>query len=101
MIRAARKFFVVAISLALLVASCQPAAIAGAPGIGDTYYAELGNGGYDVQRYVIALEVDPEARLINGKATIEATATERLASFNLDFQGLEIDSVAVDGSSAS
>jgi aminopeptidase N len=60
----------------------------------------LGNGGYDV-RYVISLDVDPETGLINGKTTIEAVANARLSSFNLDFQGLEIDSVAVNGMLAS
>ncbi len=69
-------------------------------GIGDPYFPELGNPGYDVQNYVIALDVDPESGEINAKTTIEAIATQNLPSFNLDFQGFDIDSLTVDGGEA-
>ena len=69
-------------------------------GIGDPYFPELGNPGYDVQNYVISLDVDPESGEISGKTTIEAVAETDLSSFNLDFQGFEIDSLTVDGSDA-
>ena len=69
-------------------------------GIGDPYFPELGNPGYDVQNYVISLDVDPESGEINAKTSLEAVATQNLPSFNLDFQGFDIDSLTVDGSDA-
>jgi aminopeptidase N len=67
-------------------------------GIGDPYFPELGNPGYDVQNYVIALEVDPDSGEIIARTTLEAVATQPLPSFSLDFQGFTIDSLKVDGS---
>ena len=77
---------------------CQPQTepINGAPGIGDPYYPNLGNGGYDVEKYSIFLDVDPSTNEVSGKTIIDAKATERLASFNLDFQGLTVASVSVN-----
>ena len=49
---------------------------------------------------MIALDVDPESGEINAKTTLEAIAATDLPSFNLDFQGFEIDSLTVDGSEA-
>jgi aminopeptidase N len=74
--------------------------VSGAPGIGDPYYPDLGNGGYDVQKYTLKLSIDPEEGGVNGSAAIEAKAAENLASFDLDFSGLSIDSITVDGSPA-
>ena len=43
-------------------------ATAGAPGIGDRYYPLDGNGGYDVERYVLDLRYDPEtARRVDAR----------------------------------
>ena len=76
-------------------------AVAGAPGIGDPLRPFAGNGGYDVLRYDLALDIDPAAGSIRGAvAVVEATATAPLAAFNLDFCGLEIVSVTVDGEPA-
>lgn len=77
-----------------------PAHIQTEYGIGDPYFPELGNPGYDVQNYVISLDVDPEVQSISGRTTIEAIATENLSSFNLDFQGFDIDNLTVDGNEA-
>lgn len=77
-----------------------PTPAARADGIGDSYYPTLGNSGYDVSRYLIKLEVDPQANTINGSTEIDATATEPLNSFNLDLQGLTVDSVTVNGNPA-
>ena len=70
--------------------------VKGSPGIGDPYFPQLGNGGYDVQHYTIALNVDPIANTVTGSTTITANATETLSSFNLDFLGLAVDSVTVN-----
>jgi len=69
-------------------------------GIGDPYFPELGNPGYDAQNYLISLDVDLESGEISATTTIEAVAMEDLSSFSLDFQGFEIDRLTVDGSEA-
>ncbi|MFZ6005321.1 MAG: M1 family metallopeptidase [Actinomycetota bacterium] len=73
----------------------------GSPGLGDPYFPGLGNGGYDVQHYTLALTWQPDAGSIAGSTTIEATATQDLSRFNLDLVGLEVSSVVVDGSAAA
>ncbi len=75
--------------------------VAGSAGVGDPYFPELGNGGYDVLHYALELDVDPVANHIDAVATLDATAEVALASFHLDFAGLEIASVAVDGAPAA
>ena len=70
---------------------------AGAPGIGDPYFPLEGNGGYDVGHYTLDLGYQPAGNHIDGVATIEATATENLSSFNLDLVGLTVHDVTVDG----
>jgi len=72
-----------------------------ASGLGDPYFPGLGNSGYDVDHYLIDLTVDPEANHISGTTTVEATATATGDSFTLDFIGLSIESVTVDGEPAS
>ena len=69
----------------------------GAAGVGDPYFPNLGNGGYDVTHYDLLLTVDPRTNLVDAVATISATATQSLSRFNLDFLGLEIQSLKVDG----
>jgi aminopeptidase N len=72
----------------------------GSPGIGDPYYRDLGNGGYDVTHYTITLHIDPPTNAISGSTQIRAQATRELASMNLDLVGLEVDSIKVDGQAA-
>jgi aminopeptidase N len=74
----------------------------GAAGAGDPYYPGLGNGGYDVQHYDLALAWDPDAseRPLAAVATITAVATQDLSSFNLDLSGLVVDRATVDGAAA-
>jgi aminopeptidase N len=73
----------------------------GAPGIGDPYYPLDGNGGYDVAHYDLDVQYDPDTDVLTGVATIQAMATQRLSSFNLDFQGMEVRSITVDGDDAT
>jgi len=80
--------------------SSTPAPVQDAPGIGDTYYPNMGNGGYDAQHYLIALDVDPKANELKGSVTMEANALENLGSFNLDFHALTIESVIVNDRAA-
>ncbi|MGI9623011.1 MAG: M1 family metallopeptidase [Acidimicrobiales bacterium] len=73
----------------------------GAAGLGDPYYPTLGNGGYDVQRYVLDLEWDPTNGMLDGVVTIEAIATQDLSAFNLELSGMEVREITVDGAQAS
>ena len=66
-------------------------------GVGDSFYPLLGNGGYDVLHYHIDLDAEPSENTIDAVTTITAVATEDLDKFNLDFLGLEVEAVAVDG----
>jgi aminopeptidase N len=95
-------FFLCFCAILIGTFGCQPKPkpVNGAPGMGDPYYKNLGNGGYNVQRYVIALNVDPLVNRISGSTTITAIATENLGSFNVDFHGLTVDSVSVNDQKA-
>lgn len=72
-------------------------AVPGADGLGDPYFPELGNGGYDVQHYTLDLAWDEEINSIAGMVTLAITATEDLSTFNLDFLGFIIDSITLNG----
>jgi aminopeptidase N len=77
-----------------------PAGRAGASGVGDPYFPDAGNGGYDVDHYVLELTWDPTSRRVEGTTTIRAVATQALASFSLDLIGLDVTAVEVDGGAA-
>jgi len=70
---------------------------AGALGVGDPYFPGLGNGGYDVKHYTLALTWNADEGTIDGIATIEAEATQDLSSFSLDLAGMSVAGVTVDG----
>ena len=72
----------------------------GSDGIGDPYYPLLGNGGYDVQHYAIDVSIDPNAATVAGTTEIDATATEALSAFNLDYAGPAISAVTVNDQAA-
>lgn len=73
----------------------------GAPGVGDPYFPLDGNGGYGVDHYGLNLTYDPATDRLAGVATIEATATNNLSRFNLDFDGLTVRSIRVEGRRAT
>ena len=73
----------------------------GGAGLGDPLYPTLGNGGYDVSHYMVMLNVDVQENFISGSASIEAMAMQGLSSFNLDFRGLTVLEVNVDGEPAA
>jgi aminopeptidase N len=89
-----------ALAVVAVTTTPSPVPVQGASGIGDPYYPNLGNGGYEVQHYTIILDVDPRTNQVNGSATITANASEYLGSFNLDFHGLIVDSVTVNDAQA-
>ncbi|RLP90115.1 M1 family metallopeptidase [Micromonospora sp. CV4] len=73
----------------------------GAAGVGDAYFPTYGNGGYDVGRYTVKVRYDPAKDHLTGTATVQATATADLSTFNLDLAGLTVKSVTVDGAPAT
>ncbi len=72
----------------------------GAPGIGDPYFPLAGNGGYDVKHYGLDLRYTPDNDRLAGVAVISARATQNLSAFNLDFHGLTLRSLTVNGRNA-
>src|SRR3954454_8652994 len=79
--------------------AAPPAAPApGAAGLGDRLFPELGNGGYDVLPYDLALRyatADPAAP-VDGTNTMLVRSTQALSRLNLDFAGDSVGSVLVD-----
>lgn len=73
----------------------------GEDGLGDPYFPKYGNGGYDARHYKLVVKYDPKSDELTGTATITAAAKEDLSSFNLDFVGLSVDTVKVNGTNAS
>jgi aminopeptidase N len=81
--------------------TAAPTAIPAQASVGDPYYPLAGNRGYDAQHYTVELTAAPDPSTISGTATIEGLATEALTSFNLDFLGLDVSAVTVDGAAAT
>jgi aminopeptidase N len=69
-------------------------------GIGDPYYPDDGNHGYDVLRYDVIVTYRPSPASIVATTIVTARATSRLSRFDLDLRGFTVDSVAVGGRSA-
>lgn len=68
----------------------------GAPGLGDTYYPDLGNGGYDAQSYTVAITWEPAVGILTGTTTMVALATQDLSTFYIDFGELDIVDISVN-----
>jgi aminopeptidase N len=81
-------------------ASSADGSLFGADGIGDPYFPQMGNGGYDALHYDLAIDVDMDLETISATATIQALSRQVLGRFNLDFAGFNIDSIKVDGAKA-
>jgi aminopeptidase N len=67
---------------------------------GDPYSPELGNSGYDVQKYNLKLALDPATAFIDAAVTITATSTTQIEQVSLDFIGFDIDQVTFLGQPA-
>jgi aminopeptidase N len=66
-------------------------------GIGDPYYPDDGNRGYDVRHYAVDLEYFRPTQTIQAVTTVVARSTAALRSFDLDLLGLTVTDVTVDG----
>ena len=87
-----------ALGLGLAAAGPAEAQFApGSPGVGDPFFPKAGNGGYDVGAYSLRLRYRPDSDRLRARARIEATATQGLSAFDLDYRGPRIRSVRVDG----
>ena len=84
--------------LSLPAQAAEPAA--GATTAGDPLFPNVGNAGYDVQNYDIAMTYRTKTD-ISAVTTITAIAASPLSSFALDFEGLTVESVLVNGTAAS
>ncbi|WP_372345240.1 M1 family metallopeptidase [Streptomyces sp. KL116D] len=93
---------------ALLAAGASVALLAAAAprpatplGLGDRLFPHLGNPGYDVQSYDIALTYKGDNRKpLDAVTKIDARATDRLDRVNLDFSHGTVRSVEVNGAPA-
>lgn len=104
--RSAAAAVVAAVALALLAGpGCTGAREAdpdsgfapGAAGLGDPYFPEHGNGGYQVDHYDLEVRYDPASKQLTGRVTLLATATSNLSGFSLDLDDdLDVRAVAVD-----
>ncbi|WP_030210115.1 M1 family metallopeptidase [Streptomyces sp. NRRL S-87] len=86
-----------------LATGCSGGAVDGSPGaagLRDRYFPKAGNGGYQVDHYGIRLDYTPDTGRLTGTAEITATAEQALSSFHLDFDGMDVDEVEVDGKGA-
>jgi aminopeptidase N len=80
-------------------APLEPNATDGQPGLGDPYYPQAGNSGYDVTKYQIMINWDSATQSVTGTTTISAQATQQLNSFYFDL-ALQTDKVTVNGVAA-
>ena len=64
--------------------------------LGDSYFPELGNGGYDVQHYHLDITPDFEVETLDATVTLLLQATQELIEFNLDFWGYDITETTVN-----
>jgi aminopeptidase N len=71
-------------------------AAAAPPGIGDPYFPQYGNSGYDVEHYRISTTYRTRSGRLSGRTTLRAVAVTALSRLNLDFV-LRVDEVRVDG----
>ena len=103
--RGGLRVFVVLVGVALAAVAVGSAAgagfTAGSDGVGDPFFPQAGNGGYDVSNYSLKLGYDPSTRVLTGSAVITATATQSLSRFDLDLRGFSLSRVAVNGAAAA
>jgi aminopeptidase N len=94
--------FTTALVLVLAPSAFGQEYVAGADGLGDPFFPQAGNGGYNALHYDLTLDYDQPANFLEGTAIIDATATQNLRRFNLDFRDFyAISRLTVNGERAS
>jgi aminopeptidase N len=75
--------------------------VAGSDGLGDPFFPQAGNGGYNTTHYSLDLDYDQPVNRLEGTVTIDAIATQNLRRFNLDFRDFyAISDLTVNGQPA-
>ncbi|MFD7588995.1 M1 family metallopeptidase [Kitasatospora sp. NPDC059811] len=96
-----RRKAVTLVAAATALGVALTAAPAGAAGIGDPYFPEDGNTGYDVANYDVRIAYDPaHPDQLNGDTTVTARALQSLDRLSLDLKGFQVTSVTVNGTPA-
>jgi aminopeptidase N len=73
----------------------------GSAGLGDPFFPNAGNGGYDVSHYDLTLDYAPTSNTLDATAVITARATQNLSRFDLDLRGFAISRLLVNGAPAA
>jgi aminopeptidase N len=93
--------FVVAMVVALVLASGASAIAAAAPKQpSEPFFPRSGNRGYGVKHYDVSLGYQPRSGQLTARDLVEARATSGLRKFSLDLDGLKVTSVSVNGEAA-
>jgi aminopeptidase N len=96
-----KRIALCAILLLTLTATAQAAVFTpGSAGLGDPFFPNAGNGGYDVSHYSLKLGYEPGTNQLSGTAVITARATQDLSRFNVDLRGFSISRLLVNGTPA-
>jgi aminopeptidase N len=95
--RLGRAVFLAVLALGAGAAPASASGAIGAPGVGDPYFPQAGNGGIDVRDYSLRLAYDPATRRLDGLARLSIVATQDLRRFDLDLRRFTLGSVTVDG----
>ena len=69
--------------------------------VADELYPQRGNAGLDVLHYDLQLAWTPEDKTLEGTATLRIRPVEDAPAITLDFTGMTVDKVTVDGAAAT
>ena len=72
----------------------------GTQSMGDSIFMSEGNGGIDTSHYDLSIAWDDKTKEIKALTKIDIEATQKLSAFSLDFHGLHITSLSIDGKKA-
>ncbi|EGG48100.1 M1 family metallopeptidase [Streptomyces griseoaurantiacus] len=90
-----------AVAAGIVLTTLPAAGASGEGGLGDPYFPEDGNSGYDVSEYDVHVHYDPaHPRYLEGDTTVEAVATQDLDVLHLDLEGFTVTGVTVNGTPA-
>ncbi|MCC6801422.1 MAG: M1 family metallopeptidase [Anaerolineae bacterium] len=91
---------VLTLSVFLLSVIVAHAQTPGDAGVGDPYFPNLGNDGYDALHYTIDLSFHDDLSGFTAATTIDARTMQDLSAFNLDFGAQQVDQVTMNDAPA-